>query len=168
MIRGHFAVQIQSEGGGTMRHIQIFMLMLTGFAGCSDLGNPVSPVSDGVVSGPFLFTLIVPSSSIPANDTLRAIVQVYNKADTSETLTVGSSQFSWSLKTQSGRTEMWGPKVANWVLTYLLLNSHQTKQIYAIRQAIVDSSGLPVAPGTYVLEGAFRNTSTMTLSLALK
>ncbi len=151
-----------------MRHIQILMFILTCITGCNDLGNPVSPVSDGVVSGPFLFTLIVPSASIPVNDTLRAIVQAYNQAATPETLIVGPSLFSWSLKTQTGRTVMWGPPGVPLYVIQLVVESHQTEEIYSIHQAIADTSGAPVTPGTYVLEAEVTGVSSMSLMLTLK
>ena len=151
-----------------MRHIQILMLILTCFTGCNDLGNPVSPVSDGVVSGPFLFTLIVPSSSIPVNDTLRAVVLVYNQAAKPETLIVGPSLFSWFLKTQTGRIVMWGPGGVPLYLIQLVIDSHQTEEVYSIHQAIADTSGAPVTPGIYVLEAEVRDVSSMSLMLTLK
>ena len=151
-----------------MRQIQLLMLMLTCFVGCNDLGNPVSPVSDGVVSGPFLFTLIIPSSSIAVNDSLRAIVQVYNQAATPETLIVGPSLFSWSLKTPTGRTVMWGPQVVPLYVFQSVVESHQTEEIYSVHQAIADTSGAPVTPGTYVLEAEVSGVSSMSLMLTLK
>ena len=48
---------------------------------------------------------------------------------------------------------MWGPKVVPSIVRIVILNPFQTEDIYSVRQAIADESGLLVTHGTYVLEG---------------
>jgi len=154
---------------GVMNVIVIALL-----AGCNDLGKPIIPVSAPVLqpptvtSGPFVYTLIVPGSSIPFNDTIHAIVQVYNQSARAETTGVGSSGFSWSLKTATGRTVMCGPKVVSFLIRIVVLNPFQTEEIYSINQAIADESGVPVLPGSYILEGEVRGSPPMNVMLTLK
>ena len=169
------ATLIGAELGGTVRQLNVLIVIVAAIlAGCNDLGTSVSSVSTAisemptVTSGPFVFTLIVPSAFIPVNDTLRAIVQVSNQAATAETLGVGASLFSWSLKTADGRTVMWGPKVVPLSIRILVLNPYQAEDIYSIRQAIADESAVPVMPGSYVVEAQVRNVGTMAVDLTLQ
>jgi len=166
---------IEADRGGRMKPLKLMIVTLVAsVVGCNDLGKPIVPVSAPVLqpptvtSGPFAYTLIVPTSSLPVNDTLRAIVRVSNLAATAETLVVGPSAFSWSLNTATGRTVMWGPKVVPLILWQVVINPFQTEDIYSIRQAIADESGVAVMPGSYVLEAEVRGVSRMNMMLTLK
>jgi hypothetical protein len=140
-----------------MRHLIIFSSILACLAGCNGNGNPIAAESDSASFGNLLFTLSVPNKTLPANDSLYAIVQVYNKATVQETFFVDATWFQWWLKTTSGTTIIYSYLGVTPIGLNLYINPNETEGIsyYSIDYVLRDSSGARLKPGFYILQVEF-------------
>jgi len=114
------------------------------------------------------YTFAIPRAVFGIHDTLSASFIAYNQSAEPETLMISIESFRWSLKNDSGRTLMGGPPLLSIPRSQpLILNPHQSKEIFGLYQAITDASGAPVIAGSYTLQGLFDSMS-FTLDLSLQ
>jgi hypothetical protein len=114
------------------------------------------------------YTFAIPRAVFGIHDTLSASFTAYNQSAEPETLMISIESFRWSLKNDSGRTLMGGPPLLSIPRSQpLILNPHQSKEIFGLYQAITDASGAPVIAGSYTLQGLFDSMS-FTLDLSLQ
>jgi hypothetical protein len=113
------------------------------------------------------YTFAIPRAVFGIHDTLSASFTVYNQSAEPETLMISIGSFQWSLKNDSGRTLMGPPILFIPRSQPLILNSHQSKEIFGLYQAITDTSGAPVIAGSYTLQGLY-DSMLFTLDLSLQ
>ncbi len=144
-------------------------LALAMLCGCNH-GNTVAPniepiLSARAVKDSMLYTFAIPRSTFAVQDTLQATLSLYNQSAFSDTI-ITPILAPWSLQTDSGRTIMYGPWVFPNFRRRTVLPSHQSFQQEIIDQFIVDTSGSPVMPGSYILRDQF-STLSFTLEITV-
>jgi hypothetical protein len=140
--------------------------------GCKKSSNPASSVTNPTLSvsqvrDSMQYTFAIPKAVFGIHDTLSASVTAFNQSAEPETLMISVGDFQWSLKNDSGRTLMWGPERLPYPIAQLILNSHQSKEIFGVCQAIMDTTGAPVIAGSYKLQGLYDSMSFI-LDLSLQ
>jgi hypothetical protein len=140
--------------------------------GCKKNSNPVASVTNPALSvsqtsDSMQYTFAIPRTVFGIHDTLSASFTAFNQSAEPETLMISEGNFQWSLKNDSGRILMWGPARNPYPLQRIIINSHQSEVIFGIQQAIMDTSGAPVAAGSYVLQGLY-DSMLFTLDLSLQ
>ena len=140
--------------------------------GCKKNSNPVASITDSTLSisqvrDSIQYTFAIPKAVFEFHDTLSASITAFNQSTVPETLVIYMGNFQWSLKNDSGRTLMWGPEVIPQFVYRLELGSHQSAEIYAMHQAIMDTSGAPIVAGSYFLQGKLYGTLLFILNLSL-
>ena len=141
--------------------------------GCKKSSNPVTSVTNPAVSASQVrdsmqYTFAIPKAIFGIHDTLSASFSVFNQSAEPETLNTSIGTFQWSLKNDGGRTLMGGPElIFNPPARRLILNSHQSQEIFEVYQAITDTSGAPVITGSYTLQGLY-DSMVFTLALSLQ
>lgn len=149
-----------------MRNLFIIVSLLFIINGCSQNSNPLT-TSVAIKSRKLLFTLSVSKTTYAVNDTLKAIMSVYNYGTIANTVVVGGGQFDWSLQDGNGQIIMSGGIPDN-LLRILTINPGQTEQIYRINEKITGMSGKAVNPGTYDLNASLRQGPTFMLRLSIQ
>jgi hypothetical protein len=164
--------QEQSRSGENMRYPIFVVLVALAFSACKH--NSVAPsanenLSQSATLGDIRYTLSIPQRSFGIHDTLSETFTAYNQSSHADTLYAGYGPyfFSWSLTNASGRTIMFGPIFANNLIRMIPLNPNQSAVMYAIRQAIADTSGAPVVAGSYSLRWNLNSQTTTLLSVSL-
>ncbi|MFZ1978318.1 MAG: hypothetical protein WAV76_10215 [Bacteroidota bacterium] len=155
-----------------MRYFILALSIALIINGCKKNSNPVASVTNPAlsisqVSDSMQYTFAIPRAVFGIHDTLTASFTAYNQSAEPETLMVSEGNFQWSLKNDSGRILMWGPPPNPYPLQRIIINSHQSVVIFGMQQAIMDTSGAPVAAGSYVLQGLY-NSLLFTLDLTLQ
>jgi hypothetical protein len=150
-----------------MRHGIVLAVLLTLVNGCDQRNEVLSPGAGTLLSNGLRFTLAAAKASFGIHDTLMASVTVRNQGAVADTIVVGSSLFRWSLQNDSGKVIMYGPRATSWLLTLVPVRPGQSLEIYDIREAIADTSGMPVAAGSYVLK-ATAGSIPLSLNLTLR
>ena len=146
--------------------------------GCKKSSNPVESVTNTALSvsqvrDSMQYTFAIPKAVFGIHDTLSASVTAFNQSAETETLIVSIGNIQWSLKNDSGRTLMSGPEptyplpLTQIPIARLIFNSHQSKEIFEVYQAIKDTSGAPVIAGSYTLQGLY-SSMLFTLDLSLQ
>ena len=140
--------------------------------GCKKNSNPASSVTNSTLSitqvrDSMQYTFAIPKAIFGIHDTLSASVTAFNQSAEPETLMLAEGNFEWSLKNDSGRTLMSGPEVLPYPIYPLIINSHQSKEIFEVYQAITDTSGAQVIAGSYMLQGLY-DSMLFTLDLSLQ
>jgi hypothetical protein len=139
------------------------------FLGSLTINVTLPLLSVSAVMDSIQYTFTIPKATFGIHDTLVAIMTAYNQSYLPKTIVVGPSWFSWTLKNESGRIIMYGPTVVPLFLTYTVINSHQSNEIYSVHQAISDTSGAPVIAGSYVLSAEMDPlTSPFSLTVLLQ
>jgi hypothetical protein len=156
-----------------VRIILSFLFIVIIINGCKNSSNPITsgtdtPLSVSQVRDSMQYTFAIPKDVFGIHDTLSASITAFNQSTVPETLVIYMGNFQWSLKNDSGRTLMWGPEVIPQIVYQLVLYSHQSKEIYGMRQVIMDTSGAPVVAGSYLLQGKLYGTMLFTLYLSLQ
>jgi len=155
-----------------MRYFIYILPIVLIIHGCKKSSNPVvsitdSPLSISQVRDSMQYMFAIPKAVFGIHDTLSASMTAFNQSTMPETLVIYMGNFQWSLKNDSGRTLMWGPEVIPQFVYRLELGSHQSAEIYGIRQAIMDTSGAPIVAGSYFLQGKLYGTLLFTLDFSL-
>jgi hypothetical protein len=98
----------------------------------------------------------IPKAVFGIHDTLSGSFTAYNQSPEPETLMISMEIFQWSMKNDSGRTLMGGPGPLSIPRSFpFILNSHQSREIFGVYQAVKDTSGAPVIAGSYTLQGLY-------------
>ena len=156
-----------------MRYLYLALFITLIINGCKKNSNPVESATNPAlsviqVSDSMQYTFAIPRDVFGIHDTLSASFTAYNQSAEPETLMISIESFRWSLKNDSGRTLMGGPPLLSIPRSQpLILNPHQSKEIFGLYQAITDASGAPVIAGSYTLQGLFDSMS-FTLDLSLQ
>lgn len=155
-----------------MRYIAFVIFTFLIINGCKKSTNSVAPpiepiLSVSQVSDSIQFTFALPKAAFGIHDTLGASFSALNQAAEPETLMISEGNVQWSLINESGRTLMSGPERYPYPLQLLILNSHQLKDIFDLHQAVIDTSGVPVIAGSYILQMLYGSMS-FTLDLSLQ
>jgi hypothetical protein len=155
-----------------MRYFILALSIALIINGCKKNSNPIESVTQPAlsvsqVSDSMEYTFAIPRAVFGIHDTLSASFTAYNQSAEPETLMISKGNFQWSLKNDSGRTLMSGPLPLPYPLQRLILNSHQSIEIFGIYQAITDTSGAPVIAGSYTLQGLY-DSMLFTLDLSLQ
>ncbi len=153
-----------------MRYFILALSIALIINGCKKNSNPVASVTNPAlsvsqVSDSMQYTFAIPRSVFGIHDTLSASFTAFNQSAEPDTLMIG--YFQWSLKNESGRTLMGGPGPLSVPAIRLIINSHQSKEIFGLYQAVMDTSGAPIIAGSYILQGLYHSLS-FTLDLSLQ
>jgi len=155
-----------------MRFVFVLFVSLIIFYGCTP--NSVAPINDQSLSvshvqNNTLYTLSVSKYIFSIHDTLTAKLTVYNQSTVMDTLYSSFSPFfyNWTLKNNAGKIIMFGPNGANNSIRNLYLNPNQESILYDLYQAIKDTSGSPLLPGSYTLQWNLNNIYVTYLSFTL-
>ena len=157
-----------------MRHFILALFIALIINGCKKSSNPVTSVTNPAVSvnqvsDSMQYTFAIPKTVFGIHDTLSASFTAYNQSAEPETLNTSIGNFQWSLKNDSGRTLMGGPPLLfNGPARRLVLNPHQSQEIFELYQAITDTSGAPVLAGSYTLQGLLYGSMLFALDLSLQ
>jgi hypothetical protein len=156
-----------------MRYFILALSIALVIYGCKKSSNPVASATPALsvsqVSDSMQYTFAIPKAVFGIHDTLSASFTAYNQSAEPETLNTSIGTFQWSLKNDSGRTLMSGPPLLfNGPARRLILNPHQSQEIFELYQAITDKSGAPVIAGSYTLQGLLYGSMVFILNLSLQ
>jgi len=168
-----------------MRIEFVALIVLIFLSSCIDESGPGLPpyvpprvypndsVSDSASWHAFLFTLSTSRGTTYTDDILTAAVTATNESSQTQVLDICSCFYQWKFRDSTGRTIMWGPEVANWVIIEQPMAAHEliTLTDYGVYRQIYDTSGRAVVPGKYTLEmdiGPNSEWATMTIPIVLR